>query len=387
VREETLSVHGHEYFDEEYGVFIPPIYLSAIFEQKIPTRQSRRGTELKYSREENPTVYSFEKIIAKLEKGFDALAFNSGMSSISATLIALTKSGSKILVPYEMYGTTIQLIDLLQQKFDVKKISVYPDTKDIIEEIKRSGPDIVFIETITNPTLRIFDVPEIAKTCNDLGCSLIVDNTFATPILYNPIEHDARIVIHSVTKYIAGHNDIIGGVVVVKNQEDLNLLWDWRRILGGIMQPFEAYMAIRGVKTLKIRFEKTSNSAKAIAEFLKDHSAVKEVYYPGLDESPYKPVADKMFKQKIYGGVVSFEVRGGASSVDKILRKVKIIKPSPSLGGSESLLTYPIISASKYIPEEIRKRLGITDGLLRLSVGLEDTEDLIEDLSQALSTI
>jgi len=190
-----------------------------------------------------------------------------------------------------------------------------------------------------------------------------------------------------VTKYIAGHNDIIGGVVVVKNQEDLNLLWDWRRILGGIMQPFEAYMAIRGVKTLKIRFEKTSNSAKAIAEFLKDHSAVKEVYYPGLDESPYKSVADKMFKQKIYGGVVSFEVRGGASSVDKILRKVKIIKPSPSLGGSESLLTYPIISASKYIPEEIRKRLGITDGLLRLSVGLEDTEDLIEDLSQALSTI
>lgn len=387
MRDETVAIHGHEYFDERYGVFIPPIYLTAIFEQRAHTRLTERSTELKYSREENPTTMAFEKIMARLERGSHALAFNSGMSAISATLIAYMKTGSRIVLPYELYGTTGQLVELLGQKFGVVRIPVFPSTEEVIEEILDKKPEVVFIETVTNPTLKVLDVPEIARVCIETGCMLVVDNTFATPILFNPLEHGAHIVIHSVTKYIAGHNDVIGGVVVVRDPGDLGLLWEWRRILGGIMGPFEAYLSMRGLKTLKIRLEKMSASAQKIAEFLKEHPAVERVHYPGLPDSPYRRVAEKIFKQKIFGGVVSFEVRGGRESVEKVMSRLRIIRPSPSLGGTETLLTYPIISASRGIPREVRERVGIGEGLLRLSVGLEDTDDLIEDLDQALSGI
>lgn len=190
--------------------------------------------------------------------------------------------------------------------------------------------------------------------------------------------------VESLTKYIAGHNDVIGGCVA-GSRGTIGDLWEWRRKLGTIMSPFEAFLVLRGLKTLEVRFERLSRTALELAEFLEDHPAVEEVLYPGLSSSPYKSIADRIFERRLYGGVLSFKVKGGRSKALEVLRRVRIIKPAPSLGGTESLLTYPVISAAKTMPEEDRLKLGITDNLLRLSVGLEDPEDLKEDLSAALA--
>lgn len=379
----TDSIHGHGFKDEDTGAFIPPIFLTAIFEQRGETRLTDRGTELKYSREENPTTRALERILAKLEGGSDALAFNSGMAAISSTILALAKRDTKLLIPMEVYGTTMELAMSLSEKIGFKLDLSWPDTESLVNDIVSRKPDIVFVESMTNPTLRVLDVEEISKTCFDIGCWVIVDNTFTTPILLNPLKKGALITLHSLTKYIAGHNDVVGGAVISIGPM-IKLLWDWRRMLGGVMQPFEAYLTLRGVKTLSIRIERASTTAMAIAEFLEDHPKIEEVYYPGLPSNPYRKIADRIFERRLYGAVVSFKVKGGREEAINVLRKVKIIKPSPSLGGPESLLTYPVISASRFIPEDIRAKLGITENLLRLSVGLEDQEDLIEDLDQAL---
>ena len=386
---QTEAIHGHVFYDEKLGAFIPPIYLSVVYEQFERTtgevRRTDRDLELKYSREENPTVRALERIFAKLEKTIDAIAFNSGMGSISSTLFALINSGETVLIPYESYGTTIQLLDNMG-KYGVKVRKVYPSTEKIIENLNRDV-NLVFVETMTNPTLKVIDVGEVAKAARELGVKLIVDNTFASPVIFNPIDVGAHVVIHSATKYIAGHNDVLGGFSATDDIELIREIWDWRRKLGTIIQPFDAYLILRGVKTLKLRFKKHSESALAIAEFLQEHPKVVEVYYPGLKDSPYYSLACRMFKEKMFGGVVSFKIRGGINEAKKVLLSTAIIKPSPSLGGTESLMTIPALSSAKYIPKEYREKVGITDNLLRLSVGLEDVDDIIEDLDRALTRI
>jgi len=306
------------------------------------------------------------------------------MSAITTLFMGLLNQGSKILITEEVYGTTLQLIMDLR-KFGIEVHTVYPDTSCIIEKIDKTY-DLVFIETMTNPTLKVIDVREVAKVCKEEGLVLAVDNTFVTPILYRPLEDNVNIVIHSMTKYIAGHNDVIAGVLV-SSKDTIIKLWDWRRKLGNIISPFDAFMALRGVKTLGIRVKKHCTNAQAVAEFLKEHPKVNEVLYPGLPDSPYHEVARKLFNNNLYGGVVSFRIRGGKEEAIRVMKSVRIIRSAPSLGGPESLLTYPIISASKFMDSELRKRLGITENLLRLSVGLEDVDDIIEDLDNALRSI
>lgn len=384
----TKAIHGHEYYDENLGVFIPPIYLTAMFEQ--PNRKTGstlltdRNTELKYSREENPTVRALEHILAKLENGEDALAFNSGMGAILTVYLAFLEKSDEVVVPMEGYGTSIQLLTDIGAKFGVQVKKVWPDETSIIEAIS-SKTKFVILETMTNPTLKVINVREVTKEAFELNVLTVVDNTFATPLAYNPLDDNATIVIHSTTKYIAGHNDVIGGALIT-NSDMTNLLWDWRRKLGSMQSPFDAYLTLRGVKTLSIRFEKQCRNAQEIAEFLNEHPKVEEVLYPGLPTSPHHSVACKLFKKKLFGSVLSFKVKGGQTKALQTLRKTKIIKSSPSLGGTETLLTYPVISAAKTIPEEDRIKLGITDNLLRLSVGLEDINDLIEDLDKALKS-
>ncbi|MEM1522165.1 MAG: cystathionine gamma-synthase family protein [Thermofilaceae archaeon] len=380
----TELVHGHSYFDEKTGAFIPPIYQTAMFEQPEratgETRLTDRGTELKYSREENPTVRSLERALAAAEGADDSLAFSSGMAAISTAYLALLRSGARIVVTMEGYGTTIQLASDLG-KFGVKSVKVWPAAEAFIEEVR--GGDVVLIETVTNPTLRVVDVPEIAKWCREVGATLIVDNTFASPVVFKPIRAGAHMVVESLTKYIAGHNDVLGGCIAGPNGS-IRELWEWRRKLGTVMNPFEAFLVLRSLKTLEIRYERVSRTALELAEFLEDHPKVVEVLYPGLSSSPYKSIADRIFERRLYGGVLSFKVKGGRNEALQVLRRVRVIRPAPSLGGTESLLTYPVISAAKMMPEEDRVKLGIADNLLRLSVGLEDPEDLKEDLSSAL---
>ncbi|MCD6096221.1 MAG: cystathionine gamma-synthase family protein [Thermoprotei archaeon] len=387
MRRDTIAIHGHGYHDLEHGAVIVPIYQTAIFEhfdREGKLRTTDRGTDLKYSREENPTVRALEKLLAKLDSGEDSLCFSSGMSAITTLFMGLLNQGSKILITEEVYGTTLQLIMDLR-KFGIEVHTVYPDTSCIIEKIDKNY-DLIFIETMTNPTLKVIDVREVAKVCKEEGLVLAVDNTFVTPILYRPLEDNVDIVIHSMTKYIAGHNDVIAGVLV-SSKDTIIKLWDWRRKLGNIISPFDAFMALRGVKTLGIRVKKHCTNAQAVAEFLKEHPKVNEVLYPGLPDSPYHEVARKLFNNNLYGGVVSFRIRGGKEEAIRVMKSVRIIRSAPSLGGPESLLTYPIISASKFMDSELRKRLGITENLLRLSVGLEDVNDIIDDLDDALRNI
>ena len=383
----TEAIHGHDYYDVETGTFKVPLYLSTIFEHPDrrtgEARKSDRGFELKYSREENPTVRAFERVMEKLEEGLHSLAFSSGMASIAAAYLSALGAGDEVVIAKESYGTTQELA-LKLGRFGVRTVLAGPDTEDFIEKIN-SGVSLALVETITNPQARVVDVRRIAKRCLETGTKLVVDNTFATPVLYRPLLDGAWLALHSVTKYIGGHNDVVGGAVVLNDRVDLNNLWDLRRMVGSIMGPFESYLALRGAGTLKVRFETQSESALALAEFLEDHPRVKEVSYPGLTTSPYHSTAGALFGCDLYGGLLSFKVRGGKEEALSVLRKVRVIKPSPSLGGTESLLSYPLTSASKTIAPDVRRELGIGDDLLRLALGLEDVEDLKEDLSQALS--
>ncbi|MDA4133897.1 MAG: PLP-dependent transferase, partial [Thaumarchaeota archaeon] len=332
----TDSVHGHDYYDIETGTFKVPLYLSTIFEHPDrrtgEARKSDRGFEQKYSREENPTVRGFEKVIAKLEKGSHSLAFNSGMGAISAVYLSALSSGDNIIITKESYGTT-QDLALNLSKFGIKTTLAGPETHDFIEKIK-PGVSLVIVETITNPQARVVDVRAIAKRCKEVGTKLVVDNTFATPLLYRPLTDGAWLSLHSVTKYIGGHNDVIGGAIVLNDPIDLVDLWEFRRRLGSIMGPFEAFLSLRGVSTLKVRFETQCANALAIAEFLEDSPKVQEVFYPGLKSSPYHKTATSLFSERLYGGLLSFKVKGGKKEALEVLKRVQIIKPSPSLGGT-----------------------------------------------------
>jgi cystathionine gamma-synthase len=324
-------------------------------------------------------------VIAKLEKGSHSLAFSSGMASIAAVYLSTLKSGDNLVITKECYGTT-QDLALNLSKFGIKTTLAGPETEDFTEKIRR-GVSLVLVETITNPLVRVANIREVARRCKEVGARLVVDNTFATPLLYRPLQDGAWVSLHSVTKYLSGHNDMVGGAFVLNDSMDLVDLWEFRRRLGSIMGPFEAFLALRGVSTLRVRFETQCKNAQTIAEFLKDHPKIEQVYYPGISDNPYHKNAERLFDSKLYGGVLSFKVRGGKSEALEVLKRVQIIKPSPSLGGTESLLNYPITSASKTISPAIRKELGITENLLRLALGLEDVEDLKDDLSQALARL
>ena len=324
-----------------------------------------------------------ERALSKLEGTEDALCFSSGMAAIAAVYLSLLKGGDKLLLPMEAYGTTIQLARNLS-KFGVSVETAWPSAERIVEAIDRSTK-LVLIETITNPLLRVIDVPMVAARCREVGATFVVDNTFATPVLYKPLQDGADFVIHSATKYLSGHNDVVAGTAA-GGRKEIKELWDWRRKLGTILSPIDAYLTLRGLKTLELRVRRHCESAQAVAEFLKEHPKVKQVRYPGLPDDEGYSVAKRLLKGG-FGGMVSFRVRGGRREVLKLMKSLKVVKPAPSLGGPESLLSYPVISAAATMSEEERVKLGITEELLRLSVGLEDLHDIIEDLDRALNAI
>jgi cystathionine gamma-synthase len=381
----TESVHGHDFYEVEKGLFKVPIYMTAIWEQfdrvTGKERKTERNVDLKYSREENLTVNAFEKALCKLEQGEDVLAFNSGMAAISTVYLSYLSSGDRILITKESYGLTQQLAKDMG-KYGIKTILAGPETNDLINSIDKHVK-IVVIETITNPLLKIVDVDEIVKRCLEVGAKLVVDNTFATPLLLKPLKHNAWISMNSLTKYIGGHNDLIGGSIASDSKSILQL-FDWRKKIGNIMNPFEAFLMLRSLSTLKIRFMQESKTAKELAEYLLNHKGVEEVFYPGLKNSPYLDIANRLFEEKVYGGVLCFKIKGGRDEVLRFLMRLQIVKASPSLGGVESLATYPVLSASRGMDPEVRQELGITENLIRLSVGLEDVEDLKEDIDNAL---
>lgn len=354
---------------------IPPIYQTAIF--KHPFGAQIRGRELKYSREDNPTVNLLEKRMAALEGGEDCLAFSSGMAAISTLVMGTLSKGDTILTSKEIYGATLILFRSLE-KFGIKVEAVLNES--VKDHIGRNTK-MVFVETITNPTLKVSDIPSLIRVCKENGVIMVVDNTFATPVNFRPLELGADYVVESATKYLGGHNDVIAGILAGSN---LDQIWEWRRNLGGSLDPFAAYLVIRGLKTLKLRVQEHNRRAQEIAEYLEAHRKVKKVHYPGLRSSRYFETASKFLRG--FGGVVAFEVDDGEKA-QRLLRSFKLIKTAPSLGGAETLITHPASSSHKNISPAERKELGIEDGLLRISIGLEDIEDIIKDLEQGLDSI
>lgn len=380
----TKSVRGGvRHTSDDIGSVIEPIYQTALFDFREPERKpSLHGVvPLKYSREDNPTAHSVESKMAELEHGADAVGTSSGMAAITTLLMALLKPGMQILIPLDVYGSTLVLLERLS-KFGVRVVITDPGNDSVIKSLVK-GIDLVFIESVSNPLLRVYNIPEIVKLARDVGAKVIVDNTLATPIGITPIEYGADFVIHSATKYLSGHNDVVAGFVIGSDAEAMKSVWEWRRFIGTVMEPFTAFLVDRGLKTLHIRMRKHEENARAAAEFLMDHPKVERVYYPCLNGHESYELAKKLLNN--CGGIVSFEVKGGLREALAVYKHVKMIIPSVSFGGTESIITHPASTTHVHWSPEDRARAGIRDNLLRLSVGLEDVEDIISDLDQALN--
>ncbi|ALL00071.1 Cystathionine gamma-synthase [Pyrodictium delaneyi] len=366
----------------EANDIIAPISISAIYrfiEVTTPPVE-----EIKYSRENNPTVLRLEEALAAAESAKWCLAFNTGMSAISALMLNALPNTKRIVASRLLYGSTRTLLEKITSlRGDIELEYAGPPWDELLSAIK--GSDLVFIETVGNPTLRIPPIDEIIKICGQEGCTVVVDNTFATPVIYRPVEAGADIVVESMTKYIGGHNDVLGGLLCSNHIKLKESIWEWRKLTGTIIQPLDAYLVARGLKTLHLRVKYSSEAAMEIAKWLADRPEVVKVHYPGLPDHPDHSIASKLF-DGLYGGVVSFEIKGGAVAAKKFLNALKTIVPAPSLGGTESIATYPYESSHRNLSEEEKRKLEITPGLIRLSVGLENVEDLIADIENALKT-
>ena len=370
----TLCVHGCEKKFDTTGAVAVPIFASATFAHP----GVGQSTGFDYSRSLNPTNVHLEDTVAALEGGSHAVAFSSGMAAVSA-LMELFSPGDHIVASDDLYGGTFRLFKHISEKNGVK-FSYTATVKDIEKEVTPSTKAI-FIETPSNPMMNVIDIAAVAEIAKKHKLLFIVDNTFLTPYFQQPFSLGADIVLHSATKYLGGHNDTLAGLLVVKDNDLAEKLRFITKTTGGCLSPFDSFLIIRGIKTLAVRMERQQETAIKIAHWLLEQSAVKKVYYPGLKEHPDYELSRKQTSG--FGGMISFSVKDGKTA-EHILESVKVIKYAESLGGVESLITYPMLQTHADLPESERKARGIDECLLRLSVGLESAEDLIADLKQAI---
>jgi cystathionine gamma-synthase len=370
----TVCVHGCEKKFDTTGAVAVPIFASATFAHP----GVGQSTGFDYTRSLNPTTVHLEDTVAALEGGSSAVAFSSGMAAVSA-LMELFSPGDHIIASDDLYGGTVRLFTHISEKNGVK-VSYAATPEDIEREITPSTK-AVFIETPSNPMMRVTDIAAVAAIAQKNNALLIVDNTFLTPYFQKPFSLGADIVLHSGTKYLGGHNDTLSGMLVVKDEGLSEKLRFIAKTTGGCLSPFDSFLIIRGIKTLAVRMERQQETAGKIAHWLLEQSGVKKVYYPGLREHPDYEISRRQASG--FGGMISFSVNSGQTA-KKILESVKIIKYAESLGGVESLITYPMLQTHADLPESERIARGIDDCLLRLSVGLEAAEDLIADLKQAI---
>ena len=370
----TICVHGCAKKFDTTGAVATPIFASATFAHP----GVGQSTGFDYSRSLNPTNVHLEDTVAALEGGSNAIAFSSGMAAVSA-LMELFSPGDHIISSDDLYGGTFRLFSHISQKNGVK-FSYAAALKDMEKEITPTTKAI-FLETPSNPMMRVTDIAAVAAIAQKHKLLFIVDNTFLTPYFQKPFSLGADIVLHSGTKYLGGHNDTLAGMLIVKNDELLEKLRFIAKTTGACLSPFDGFLIIRGIKTLAIRMEREQESTQKIVNWLLEQNAVKKVYYPGLKEHPDYEISCRQTSG--FGGMLSFSVRD-EQTAKKILESVKVIKYAESLGGVESLITYPMLQTHADLPESDRNARGIDECLLRLSVGLESAEDLIADLKQAL---
>ena len=375
----TLAIHAGQTPDPVYGAISTPIFQTSTFVQKSP---GVIVEDYDYSRAANPTRTALEANLAALEGGKYGICFSSGLASIAA-VIHLLKSGDHVILNDDVYGGTFRLFDKVFQQLGISHSMVDMSDTKALEAAFNPQTKLVWIETPTNPKLKIIDIQAVAKIAHADKVLFAVDNTFATPYLQKPLELGADIVSHSSTKYLGGHSDLIGGALVVNDKELSDKLHFIQKAVGAVPSPLECFMVLRSTKTLHLRMDAHCKNARQIADFLKQHSAIEQVMYPGLPTDPGHEVAKRQMKD--FGGMVSFVIKGGLEKSRKMLERVKIFSLAESLGGVESLVDHPAIMTHASIPKKMREAMGISDGLIRLSVGIEDSTDLVEDLKQALS--
>jgi cystathionine gamma-synthase len=382
----TKSVHAGEIRYNEYSSITTPIVQSStfIFKDIEEIKKLVKGDlgRFEYGRYGHPTQFAAERKLAEIEEAEDAVLFSSGMSAITTSLFALLKSGDHIVITDDAYKRTLDFAKTCLDRFNIQCTVVKMCDYDAMKKAIKPNTRIFFSESPTNPYLNIMDLKRLMKIFKGKDILVFSDSTFATPFNQKPLEYGVDLIIHSCTKYLGGHNDLLSGVVLGK-KELTTIIREYLKITGGVIDPNSAYLLIRGLKTFEIRMKRINENGQTVAEYLENHPRVKNVYYPGLPSHPQHDVAKKQMRG--FGGVVTFEVEDNIEYVLNFLGKLNIINIGPSLGGVESLITHPAtISYYSYTKEE-RLALGIKDGLIRLAVGVENAEDIIYDIDQALS--
>src|SRR5690625_1686455 len=375
----TKFVHGgQENTDPAYGAVMPPIYQTSTYSQKTPG--SHKGFE--YSRTGNPTRQALEKSIANIENAKHGLVFGSGMASIDAVL-KLLNPGDEVISINDLYGGSYRIFTKIFQNYGLKFKFISMEKSEDLEKSISEKTKMVWIETPTNPMMNIIDIQSIAKICKENEILFVVDNTFASPYLQTPLDLGADIVSHSATKYLGGHSDVVLGALALKDDELAEKLYFIKNASGSIDGRMDSFLVLRGIKTLHLRMQRHCENAKAVAEFLKDHPKVDKVYWPGFEDHPNHHIAKKQMKD--FGGMLSFTTKTDSlEEATKVVEKLKLFTLAESLGGVESLAGHPASMTHASIPKEEREKTGVKDSLIRLSVGIEDKEDLTKDLKQAL---
>lgn len=374
----SRAIHGGQHPDKAYGAVMPPIYQTSTYAQSTPG--GHKGYE--YSRGANPTRTALENAVASLENGNFGMAFGSGMAAIDAVM-KLLGPGDEVICTSDLYGGSYRLFKGVFEKFGVRfRFSDMTDMEELASQINKNTK-LVWVETPTNPMMNIIDIKAVSKIVKSHKLLLAVDNTFATPYLQQPLELGADIVMHSATKYLAGHSDVVVGALVVKDEKLAEQLYFIQKSSGGICGPMDSFLTLRGIKTLHVRMQRHCENGELIAKYLENHSKIDKVYWPGFENHPNHNVAKNQMRG--FGGMISFVPKGGNyESAIKIVENLQLFTLAESLGGAESLVGHPASMSHGSIPKAEREKNGVVDALIRLSVGIEDITDLITDLDQAL---
>ena len=375
----TKTIHGGQKPDPAYGAVMPPIYQTSTYVQTTPG--GHKG--FAYSRTHNPTRQALENAFASLENGEFGLAFGSGLAAIDAVM-KLLKPGDEVISTNDLYGGTYRLFTKIFESFGIKFHFIGMHNAANIENYINTNTKLIWVETPTNPMMNIIDIVATSKIAKKHNVLLAIDNTFATPYLQRPLDLGADIVMHSATKYLGGHSDLVMGALVVKEKALADRLYFIQNASGAICGPQDAFLALRGIKTLHIRMQRHCENGKAVAEYLVTHPKIEKVYWPGFENHPNHDIAKSQMHD--FGGMISFVAKGNNfNEAIKIIENLKIFTLAESLGGVESLAGHPASMTHASIPKEEREKIGVVDSLIRLSVGIEDEEDLINDLKQALA--
>ena len=378
LRFNSATIHGGQKIDPAYGAVMPPIYQTSTYSQTSPG--IHKGFE--YSRTHNPTRQALENSIASIENAKYGLAFGSGLAAIDA-IIKLLKPGDEVISTNDLYGGSYRLFTKIFEDFGIKFHFVGMENFDLMSKHINNNTKLFWVETPTNPMMNVIDIKKISKLAKEYKILLAVDNTFASPYLQQPLNLGADIVMHSATKYLAGHSDVILGTIALNDEILAEKLYFIQNASGAVCGPMDSFLTLRGIKTLHVRMQRHSENAKKVAEFLESNSKIKKVFWPGLENHTSHKIAKKQMND--FGGMISFIPKGSDfSSSVKIMKKLKIFTIAESLGGVESLVGHPASMTHASIPKMEREKSGVVDSLIRLSVGLEDYRDLVDDLSQAI---